>query len=72
MKKWMKWCGFTVPWFKEWSGLKTVAEFLTLNPNWSMRAFAGVMLEEWESAQYWATHPRPKLEYKPVPGYKKG
>ena len=37
--------GRSVDWYREWSGFRTLKDFIKANPEWSARAFAGLCLE---------------------------
>jgi hypothetical protein len=70
INQWVKRCGFTAEWFKNWVGIKTTKTWLDYNPGWTARSFAELILEELDYQTYIAAHP---IEPKPVTkslGYK--
>jgi hypothetical protein len=52
MTRWLKRTGFSVAWYRQWSGYQSLQEWINANPLWPLRAFAGLCLEERESADY--------------------
>jgi hypothetical protein len=48
MEKWMKKLGFNTTWYRNWSGFRNLQEHIDANPTWSLRAWVGMLLEEWE------------------------
>lgn len=38
-------CGWTIREFQEFTGCKSLRQWIALNPSWSARAFTGLMLE---------------------------
>lgn len=45
MSTWMHRLNLSMNWYKEWSGLTTRQEFITLNPAMNLRTFVGLLLE---------------------------
>lgn len=45
MEYWLRKAGVKVSAFNRWGGYKTLADFRRLNPGWSLRSFAGLVLE---------------------------
>ena len=37
--------GKSIGWYRDWSGFRTLKQFIESNPEWSARAFAGLLLE---------------------------
>ena len=54
MTKWLKRAGLSVAWYREWSGYQSLQQWIDANPLWPLRAWAGICLEERESADYHA------------------
>lgn len=54
MTRWLKRTGFSVAWYREWSGYQALQQWIDANPTWPLRAFAGLCLEERESAEWHA------------------
>ena len=52
MRRWLRKVGLTSEWYREWSGEPKMDAFANRNPTWPLRAWAGLMLEERESADY--------------------
>ena len=48
MAIWLKRLGLSLTAYRQWSGLRTLAEFREQNPAWPLRAFVGLLLEEKE------------------------
>jgi hypothetical protein len=46
MRKWLTRLGLDMAWFQQWTAFKTLAAWRHANPDWSLRAFVGLLLEE--------------------------
>ena len=40
--------GASIAWYRDWSGFTSLKAFIKANPEWSARAFAGLVLESSE------------------------
>ncbi len=48
MRRWLRRLGFSLAWYRDWSGDRDVTLFAERNPDWPLRAFVGLLLEELE------------------------
>ena len=51
MTAWLKRIGKSVAWYREYTGMRTLQDWIDANPLYPMRAFAGIMLEAAE--EHW-------------------
>lgn len=45
MEKWLRALGLSVTWYRNWSGMATLKEFIVANPDWALRDTVGLWLE---------------------------
>lgn len=45
MERYLALCGVTISAYRAWSGFRTLKQFIEANPEWSARAFVGLLLE---------------------------
>ena len=41
--------GKSIGWYRDWSGFRSLKGFIEANPEWSARAFAGLLIENLDS-----------------------
>jgi hypothetical protein len=51
MRRWMRKLGLNIEWFRMWTGFGQLEEWITSNPTYSLRAWAGLLLEECETLE---------------------
>ena len=45
MERLLRATGKSIDWYRDWSGFRSLKQFVEANPEWSARAFAGLLLE---------------------------
>lgn len=48
MRRWLRRAGLSLTWYRRWSGYRRLQDWIDDNPDWPLRAFAGICLEERE------------------------
>jgi len=46
MEKWLRRLGLSTDWYREYTGFRSLSEWIAANPDWPLKAFVGLMLEE--------------------------
>ncbi|NPV07578.1 MAG: hypothetical protein HPY83_06400, partial [Anaerolineae bacterium] len=49
MVRWLPKLGFSLAWYRDWAGKSDLTWFMKRNPDWPLRAFVGLLLEEREA-----------------------
>ncbi|NPV08145.1 MAG: hypothetical protein HPY83_09310, partial [Anaerolineae bacterium] len=49
MVRWLPKLGYDLAWYRDWAGKSDLTWFMKRNPDWPLRAFVGLLLEEREA-----------------------